>query len=74
MGTNALNNSQAMIKTFDEAGVRRNEEPEVFRSVAVPTGRDPSGKLVKLGNERLVWILAALPLLAMMAFFLIMMF
>lgn len=74
MGTNALNNSQAMIKTFDEAGVRRNEEPEVFRSVAVPTGRDPSGKLVKLGNESLVWILAALPLLAMMAFCLIMMF
>ena len=74
MGTNALKNSKRLVRMLEDAGIRKIDEPEVIRSVAVPTGRDPAGELVKQGNENLVWIFAALPLAAMAVFFLIVMF
>jgi hypothetical protein len=74
MGTNALKNSKRMVKMLGDADICKIDEPEVIRSVAVPTGRDPAGKLIKQGNENLVWILAALPVAAMVVFLLIAMF
>ncbi|MCX6566954.1 MAG: hypothetical protein NTW38_11135 [Candidatus Aminicenantes bacterium] len=74
MGTGAMKNSKRMIKMLESAGVNKIDEPEAIQSVAVPTGRDRSGKILKQGNENLVWILAGLPVLAMVIFFLIVMF
>jgi len=74
MGTNAAKNSKKMVKMLEDAGLRRIDKPEVIRSVAVPTGRDASGKIIKQGNENIVWILAVLPVAAMMVFLMIVMF
>jgi hypothetical protein len=74
MGTTALKNAGRMLKMLDKAGIRRKDEPETIRSVALPTGQDRTGKIVKQGSEKILWILAALPVLVMIIFLLIVMF
>jgi hypothetical protein len=74
MGTTAAKNAKQMVTMLEGAGLRKIDEPEVIRSVGVPTGKDASGKIIKQGNENLVWILAGLPVAAMVVFLLIAMF
>jgi len=74
MGTAALKNAGTMLKGLEKAGVRKSGDVELLRSIAPPTGKDRSGKIVKEGSERVVWILAALPIAAMLAFLLVAMF
>jgi len=74
MGSTALKNAVRMLKMLDEAGIHRKDEPETIQSVALPTGQDRTGMIVKLGSEKILGILAVLPVLAMIIFMLIVMF
>jgi hypothetical protein len=74
MGTAALKNAGKLLKALEQAGVPRRDEVQEIRSVAPPTGRDKSGRILKEGSETAVWILAGLPVAAMLIFFLIVLF
>ena len=74
MGTTALKNTRAMMKKLDDAGIAKINEPERLRSIAIPTGRDAAGKILKEGSEAVVWILAALPVAVMLGFLLLVIF
>jgi hypothetical protein len=74
MGTTALKNSKKLLPALDRAGVPRLDEVQEIRSVAPPTGQDASGKILKEGHEAVVWILAGLPIAAMLVFFFLVMF
>ena len=74
MGSSALKNAKGLVKRLAAAGIPVAKEPETLRSVAVPTGRDTSGRLLKQGSERLLGILAFVPIAVMLVFFLIVLF
>ncbi len=74
MGTAALKNACGLVKKLEEAGIAKVNEPERLRSIAIPTGREASGKILKEGSEAVVWILAAIPIAAMLIFLLVVMF
>jgi len=74
MGSAALKNAGKMLKALDKAGVPRLDEVQEIRSVAPPTGQDAAGRILKEGSETVVWILAGLPVAAMIIFFLLAMF
>ena len=74
MGTAALKNAGTLLKALEQAGVRRRDEVQEIRSVAPPTGQDASGKILKEGNETIVWILAGVPVAAMLVFLLLVLF
>jgi hypothetical protein len=69
-----LKNAGKLLKALEQAGVPRRDEVQEIRSVAPPTGRDKSGRILKEGSETAVWILAGLPVAAMLIFFLIVLF
>jgi hypothetical protein len=74
MGTAALKNAKKLLQALEHAGVRKSDEVQEIRSVAPPTGQDASGKILKEGSEAVVWVLAGLPLAAMLVFLLIALF
>jgi hypothetical protein len=74
MGTTALKNAGKLLKALERAGVPRRDEVQEIRSVAPPTSQDASGRILKEGSETVVWILAGLPVAAMIVFFLIVLF
>jgi hypothetical protein len=74
MGTEALKNAGRMMKMLEKAGVPRNDEPETIRSVALPTGKDRAGKIVKQGSEKVLGIFAVFPILVMLILLLIVLF
>lgn len=74
MSTAALKNAGNLIKTLEKAGIPLKKEPMTIRTVAPPIGRDRTGKIIKEGNEMVIWILAGLPVLAMLVFLMIVMF
>ncbi len=74
MGSEALKNAGKMLKALDKAGVPRLDEVQEIRSVAPPIGQDAAGRILKEGSETVVWILAGLPVAAMLVFFLLAMF
>jgi hypothetical protein len=74
MGAAALKNAGKMLKALGKAGVPRLDEVQEIRSVAPPTGQDAAGRILKEGSETVVWILAGLPVAAMLVFFLLVLF
>ena len=74
MGTRALKNSRKLIKMLEKAGIPLKKDPETIRSIAPPLESDRTGKVIKEGSERVIWMLAALPVLVMIIFFFIVMF
>jgi hypothetical protein len=74
MGSTALKNAGNLVKTLERAGIPRKKEAVTIRSVAPPVGRDKAGKMVKEGSEMIIWVLAGVPVLAMLIFLMIVMF